>query len=684
MHARLAEENEPDPLDVFCDLGTLILEARVPGRGDSGRGYGEGPHCPPYFSHAQISSSSSSNNHNNNNIHHSNNGSRPGQHVCSPDKLHCQRFQSLRKHACLLGKNGVPLCVEVLVGPECSHGSQRAKQVEVTCTPHPDFLLLERWTVTCSPKKDGEASIAGICLVQAVRSFLHFSQLSAWLNKSSGSRPQQLLYRVTMPGQAFASKFASKPVDHHFPLAHVGRLATHAIKVSVSSLPRTDVIPHVHCGKCRFITPKQNADVGQRQLQQKQDSSSCLGEGLLDLPPAQLRLQRLQRSRSRSSSPSLQSVRQLVHPTTHRAQPPPPSSGVAKKLVDDRMRIDCNRIGKHDCKCEKDESDVVELKLPAGHGDRWGHDLERGRRGLDREPVMGPTERGRSRRSRKDCFTDKLLSVTESKEPEMTPALQQAGKSVPTTDDKLRFQRSLNSAASLLFHTTNCTSGTDSKKTPLLGQRFPLNKFLRSPPLRMSSSPLLGSFEECLLNGRLEPMSTVEGFGAELGASGSFCPSHELLPVSVFFYNIGGFESDKSGSPYLAHLNLGAKGYQVPRRGTVQLTLFNPQGTVVKMFVILFDLTEMPPNSETFLRQRTFYMPSHETDASPVSAKWLRYLIHLRFRSSKSGRIHLHTDIRMIVLRKSDVDTASAHIAESSYEWKSFTRGPSSPRFSSR
>ncbi len=82
--------------------------------------------------------------------------------------------------------------------------------------------------------RDGEASIAGICLVQAVRSFLHFSQLSAWLNKSSGSRPQQLLYRVTMPGQAFASKFVSKPVDHHFPLAHVGRLATHAIKVRFS------------------------------------------------------------------------------------------------------------------------------------------------------------------------------------------------------------------------------------------------------------------------------------------------------------------------------------------------------------------------------------------------------------------------------------------------------------------
>lgn len=230
----------------------------------------------------------------------------------------------------------------------------------------------------------------------------------------------------------------------------------------------------------------------QQQRQQRQDS--CLGEGLLDLPPAQLRLQRLQRSRSRSSSPSFESVR-LLHPA-HRAPPPPPplSSGVQEKqLVDDRMRIDCNRIGKHDCKCGKEDVDVVDLKLPAGHGDRWGHDLERGRRGLDREP--GPTERGRSRRSRKDCFADKLLISGESTQPEMAPA-QQAGKSVPTSDDKLRFQRSLNSAASLLFHTTTA-SGTSSK-TPLLGQRFPLNKFLRSPPLRMSSSPLLGSFEVIL------------------------------------------------------------------------------------------------------------------------------------------------------------------------------------------
>jgi hypothetical protein len=42
----------------------------------------------------------------------------------------------------------------------------------------------------------------------------------------------------------------------------------------------------------------------------------------------------------------------------------------------------------------------------------------------------------------------------------------------------------------------------------------------------------------------------------------------------------------------------------VPDKGTIQLTLFNPLGTVVKMFVVMYDLTDMPPNSQTFLRQR--------------------------------------------------------------------------------
>lgn len=62
----------------------------------------------------------------------------------------------------------------------------------------------------------------------------------------------------------------------------------------------------------------------------------------------------------------------------------------------------------------------------------------------------------------------------------------------------------------------------------------------------------VGSFEESVLNGRLEPVSTVQGFSAEIGASGSFCPRHLKLPVTVFFYTLGDY--DKVSTPYLVCL----------------------------------------------------------------------------------------------------------------------------------
>lgn len=79
-----------------------------------------------------------------------------------------------------------------------------------------------------------------------------------------------------------------------------------------------------------------------------------------------------------------------------------------------------------------------------------------------------------------------------------------------------------------------------------------------------------------------------------------------------------------------AHINLGKKGYVVPRRGTIQVTLLNPLGTVIKMFVVMYNLTDIPNNSHTFLRQRTLYMPANSSEPLEHSQKYLRYLIHLR------------------------------------------------------
>ena len=81
---------------------------------------------------------------------------------------------------------------------------------------------------------------------------------------------------------------------------------------------------------------------------------------------------------------------------------------------------------------------------------------------------------------------------------------------------------------------------------------------------------------------------------------------------------------------FQGHINLGKKGYHVPNKGTVQVTLFNPHGTVVKMFVVMYDLSDMPPNSRTFVRQRTLNMPVGASDSDANAHQWLRYLIHLR------------------------------------------------------
>ncbi|KAL0858994.1 hypothetical protein ABMA27_010851, partial [Loxostege sticticalis] len=185
----------------------------------------------------------------------------------------------------------------------------------------------------------------------------------------------------------------------------------------------------------------------------------------------------------------------------------------------------------------------------------------------------------------------------------------------------------------------------------------PRSKKDAGPKLRIGpSTGLLGSFEESALKGRLEPVATVAGFTAELGASGAFCPPHRRLPVTVFFYAPGG-----TNAPYMGHINLGSNGYRVARSGTIQVSLFNPHGTLVKMFVVLYDLTCMPPMAKTFLRQRTLYMPAGADPPKNHMHKWLRYLIHLRFMTSKSGKLYLHTDIRIIVSRKADLDTATAH-----------------------
>jgi len=1100
--------------DVFCSLGSLIVEGRLPTEsvGAKGRGYYEGPHVE-----------------------------LPGKisrHKCSQNEYLCKKNENFRKHMLLLWQNNVPMSIEILMCSDCGVGQAKAQSLEVTTNPEPGSILLEQWTVAIQPSVSGAVQMNSLSLLQAVRSYLHFSQLSAWYSKTRGTSPWNILIRITIPGEEFESKFTQPPEKHYFPSAQAG--GNSIIAVAVRSLPRTDEIPKVLCSHneqagIKIVEEEEETKLGIAGALAWQESSdlrrslvkvklasteslqmypdcpgrliksdsmdSMLGDSLLDPPQSLSKMNpRRYQSPSRCGSPSLEAPEPLMgirrqdrisqlqsydqnkalkkdsespdsrlnrhdlmrrrdltlfhglHPRLLHDRPklslPPRVAQPAPRLpintlpcramaceqpstsshhiLNDRMPINCTISGKHNCHFEEeieeprpsiptsvssnsspspdfsqnscayhykqeelgakqkgwtsrlernstpysrdsssDSSQAEPRKIKSNEEGFYTQDFEY--QGLDVDlsqsemydvlhtlkPRNSPISQSKDRqaaikddrleeqmlcsKSRRSSFeeifvpqtlnygpkvtqvyrtdlslgeklqpvkkekSDYLLgdllwpnkerpedfpneihtlgeaskcyshdssssseispispiytqlfdteqisktpspkyeakntkedsnvseiidkwfdeasqNTVRSKSPYTLPQLigcdelnvgdlchdlqnkclitmkpnykedltdftfdnsrtrsysettnqvwnihkdlipldisfedfDEAWSNLPSktlesldncnsiTSDKRRnsieddsivpstckknaFKKSFDSAASMVFQSRNGLPLTSSPAPMRRGIKFDFDSGINTPkdikralfeaqspeesecgspkkkkrdprrllstsaPASISSNNLLGNFEESVLNGRLEPTSTVEGFTAEIGASGSFHPKHLTFPVTVFFYTL--CENSNVATPYLSHINLGKKGYRVPAKGTIQLTLFNPLGTVVKMFVVMYDLSDMPPNSQTFLRQRTLYMPSDESDSHEDAQKWLRYLIHLRLASSKSGKIYLHTDVRMIIFRKSDLDTAADHEAGKGFELRSFTRGPTNPKFSPR
>jgi hypothetical protein len=165
---------------------------------------------------------------------------------------------------------------------------------------------------------------------------------------------------------------------------------------------------------------------------------------------------------------------------------------------------------------------------------------------------------------------------------------------------------------------------------------------------------------------------------------------------------------------------VGKRGYHIPKKGTVQVvsynllvnhlyaslftlsfqTLLNPNKTVVKIYFVKYDFSDMPPNSHTFLRQKTLSRPYHGSPIPAIPA--LHYLIHLRcmalhtdftlnkwcldvslllticrFLCSRSGHLYLHRNIRLIfACRAPDTDPDLSKV--SLYVT---TEGPTDPKY---
>lgn len=67
--------------------------------------------------------------------------------------------------------------------------------------------------------------------------------------------------------------------------------------------------------------------------------------------------------------------------------------------------------------------------------------------------------------------------------------------------------------------------------------------------------------QESILKGRFAPSGRIEGFTAEIGASGSYCPQHVTLPVDVTYFDIS---EHSAPSPFLVHGRGGGEGGLYP------------------------------------------------------------------------------------------------------------------------
>lgn len=170
---------------------------------------------------------------------------------------------------------------------------------------------------------------------------------------------------------------------------------------------------------------------------------------------------------------------------------------------------------------------------------------------------------------------------------------------------------------------------------------------------------LVGSYEESILNGRMSTLpSKPITFHAQIGVLGHGpckpslrCPPHVTLVFPSFFYEL---EDSDLPTPYVGTIDLegGLTGdrfkrkpgyYRLPPQGQIQIVIKNPNKTAVKLFLVPYDLCDMPAGTKTFLRQKSFGLPDDQEEGGK-----LRYAIHLQVCCSEKNHLYLFKHIRVV------------------------------------
>ncbi|KAI9347144.1 hypothetical protein BD770DRAFT_396013 [Pilaira anomala] len=178
---------------------------------------------------------------------------------------------------------------------------------------------------------------------------------------------------------------------------------------------------------------------------------------------------------------------------------------------------------------------------------------------------------------------------------------------------------------------------------------------------------LVGSFEESLLSGRMSSMpSKPITFHCQIGVLGLGdckpslkCPPHCSFVFPAMFFKLG--QEEEGNTPYVGTVDVKEPGYRIPPKGQLQVVVKNPNKTAVKLFLIPYDFTDMPKNTKTFLRQKSYTIDT---------PKLLRYAIHLQICRTEKKRIYLYKSMRIVFANR---------IADAREKFQVMCEGPKSP-----
>lgn len=69
------------------------------------------------------------------------------------------------------------------------------------------------------------------------------------------------------------------------------------------------------------------------------------------------------------------------------------------------------------------------------------------------------------------------------------------------------------------------------------------------------------------------------------------------------------------------------KGLQIPSSGQLQVRVFNTEDSLIKVFIVPYDLSDMPRCTKTYIRHKNYYTPS---DTVAESIEWLQSFLQIK------------------------------------------------------